>query len=36
MVAGWGITYFGVRTLEEFGPVIAALREHEEATADLA
>ncbi len=25
----WGITYFGVRTLDEFGPVIAALRAHE-------
>jgi probable F420-dependent oxidoreductase len=24
----WGITYFGVRTLDEFGPVIAALRAH--------
>jgi probable F420-dependent oxidoreductase len=25
----WGITYFGVRTLDEFGPVIAAVRAHE-------
>ena len=25
----WGITYFGVRTLDEFGPVIAALRAQE-------
>jgi hypothetical protein len=25
----WGITYFGVRTLDEFGPVIAALRARE-------
>jgi probable F420-dependent oxidoreductase len=25
----WGITYFGVRTLDEFAPVIAALRTHE-------
>jgi probable F420-dependent oxidoreductase len=25
----WGITYFGVRTLDDFGPVIAALQAHE-------
>jgi probable F420-dependent oxidoreductase len=25
----WGITYFGVRTLDDFGPVIAAQRAHE-------
>ncbi len=25
----WGISYFGVRTLDEFGPVIAAFRAHE-------
>jgi probable F420-dependent oxidoreductase len=25
----WGITYFGVRTLDEFGPVITALRARE-------
>jgi probable F420-dependent oxidoreductase len=25
----WGITYFGVRTLDEFGPVIATVRAHE-------
>jgi probable F420-dependent oxidoreductase len=27
----WGITYFGVRTLDDFGPVIAAFRAHESA-----
>jgi probable F420-dependent oxidoreductase len=31
----WGITYFGVRTLDQFGPVIAALRAHEALTTDL-
>ena len=25
----WGITYFGIRTLDDFAPVIAAVRQHE-------